>query len=282
MKGILFAVNYKNSEDSIKFINSVQSTEESLNIDIIIIDNSGESVENKDISNKLILENYIKAADYKNVFLIVNDKNLGYFGAVSYVIKHRKINLEDYDFAIIANNDIIIRDHKFFVKLQNIIPEAEVISPSIISLITGFDQNPYRVNEISDLHKLYYRVYYMNYLFAVVLLIFSLVTRKARKRRSAGKNLSKYIYSPHGAFVIFTSAFFKKEGYIDDRLFLYGEEEFISAIVSRYNMKIKYTTDLQVFHDEHKTTSKNAFSKKTYQLQKKAYHFIKSNFPGIY
>lgn len=277
MKGIIFTVNYKNSNDTIRFLNSLKSVNGYSSIEVIIIDNSGDFNQGGKNNEIEILENYLKTSDCNNVHLLPNEKNLGYFGAVSYAIKVRRMNLSDYDFTIISNNDIIIEDINFFDKLALTLNEADIISPSIISLITGHDQNPYRENEVSFLHKIYYKVYF-THLFLAVFLDF--VKSILRKRISTVYHGPRFIFSTHGSFVIFSSTFFKNSGYIDDRLFLYGEEEFISAIVRLNHMKIKYIPSLKVLHNEHKSTKENSF-RKAYKYHRDAYFLIKENFPFI-
>lgn len=282
MKGIIFTVNYKNYQDTIKFVSSIQILNGSKNIDIIIIDNSGFNENREDLYNKSKLEDYLNNSLSKNVHLIVSKKNLGYFGAVSFAIKEKNLKLEDYDFTIISNNDILISDIDFFEKLYLCLDEGDVIAPSITSLKTGEEQNPYRENKLSQCGKLYYRIYFLHFILALLLLTVSSGLRKKSNKKTRNNIIKREIYSGHGSFVIFTSSFFKNNGYIDSRLFLYGEEEFISAIVHSNNMTIRYFPDLKVLHDEHKSTNANAFSKKTYEYQKSAYFLIKNNFPGIY
>lgn len=280
MKGVLLTVNYKNSNDTIRFINSIKSVYGFSNIEVIIIDNSGDFNQGEQNNEIKILENYLKNSNCNNVHLLVNEKNLGYFGAVSYAIKVFKMNLSDYDFTIISNNDIIIQDIYFFNKLVLNLNEADVISPSILSLVTGYDQNPYRENEVSLLQKIYFKVYYTHLIMAVFLDFIKSIIRKIKKRTSSVFTGPRFIFSTHGSFVIFSSTFFKNSGYIDDRLFLYGEEEFISATVQLNHMKIKYIPSLQVLHNEHKTTKKNSF-RRTYKYQRDAYFLVKENFPFI-
>ena len=93
--------------------------------------------------------------------------------------------------------------------------------------------------------------------------------------------MEQEIFSPHGAFVIFTKNYFNNDGYIDDGCFLYGEENSIEAIVQQNNLKIGFIPQLKVLHFESVTTGKG-LSKIKYGFQKEANKYIKIKYPKLF
>jgi GT2 family glycosyltransferase len=276
MKGVIITVNYNNYDVTLKFVNSLRKLDLFTYIRIVIVDNS---VNEEDC---LVLNKYVDDNSLNNISILKSEINRGYFGAVSYAVSELNLNLVDNDFCIISNNDIIINDVEFFSKTMQNIGIADIIAPSVISLLSGKDQNPYRENEITKLQKLAIRVYFVNYIIGYASLLFWLFFKFIKGNANLSEIHEHNIYSGHGSFIILSAEYFRKGGYIDDRLFLYGEEEFITSISKRFCMNIRYLPDLKVYHDEHKTTDSKNLTRKIYKYQKEAYKFIKKEYRGIY
>lgn len=276
MKGVIVTVNYNNCDVTVRFIDSIRILDDFSRISIIIIDNSTKE------NDSIFLSKYITDNVLQNITILRSEVNRGYFGAVAYAVSELNFNLNDLDFFIISNNDIIIEDAEFFTRVNQSIQKSEIVAPGIISLLTQKDQNPYREREITKLQKLAITIYFSNYVIGYISLILWLF-KKIISGNSVAKVVSESnIYSGHGSFIILSGDFFRKGGFIDNRLFLYGEEEFITAIAKRNSMNIRYMPDIKVFHDEHKTTNSKKLTRKIYQYQKAAYKFIKREYPGIY
>jgi hypothetical protein len=230
---------------------------------------------------KSVLHEYIHQNNLINIKLHAA-KNNGYFGTIGYWLKKMDFNFSKYDYIIICNNDIIINDVNFFeILLENIV-KADVIAPTIVSLLSSKNQNPYRENKVTKIQKLLYRIYNINYVVAFISLFLWLGLKSLRENKNSDSNLERFIYSGHGSFMIFSSDFFQKGGYIDENLFLYGEEESITGIANEYGMTIKFIPSLVVMHDEHKATNSNNFTRSIYKYQKNAYKYIKNKYADIY
>jgi GT2 family glycosyltransferase len=120
--------------------------------------------------------------------------------------------------------------------------------------------------------------FFIGYSCLIIWSLFKIIKSRFETRDYSERN----IYSGHGSFIILTDEYFKKGGFIDGRLFLYGEEEFITALAIRNNMNIRFIPSLEVFHDEHKTIGSVMLTPKIYNFQKRAYNYIKTEYPGIY
>lgn len=275
MKGIIISVNYNNYDVTLNFIKSVSKLKKFFDNEVIIIDNSSKTDENR------ILQEYIYANNLLNTSVYVSENN-GYFGTISCWLKKNNLDFSKYDYVIICNNDIIIKDVHFFELLIENVNKADVIAPSIISLLTSKNQNPYRENRITKVQKILYRIYNTNYYLAYLSLFLWLGMKSLRQTKYSEDKSERNIYSGHGSFMVFSSLFFKKGGYIDENLFLYGEEESISGIANEFDMTIKFIPSLVVMHDEHKATNSTNFTRSIYKYQKSAYKYIKNKYDNIY
>ncbi len=276
MKVVFITVNYCQAELTINLLENLSRISGTKDIKVIVVDNSNDKDDVK------------KIQDYKNrdktlsLDILKAPSNMGYFGAVNFALKSLS-HLYDFDFLIVSNNDIEIRDEAFFENLRALMGGPEIIAPDIVSTVTGKHQNPHRLNKITKNQKLQYRLLFTNYYFGLTLYLGRKLVKKMlfhdAKMNKPGK---MFIYSAHGAFIVFSKAYFEKGGTIDDGYFLYGEEDSIAAQCEKSGMKILMTPELQVYHNEHVSTDGSGFKRKIYLLQKKAYKYIKANYPNFY
>ena len=82
----------------------------------------------------------------------------------------------------------------------------------------------------------------------------------------------KFIYAPHGSFIIFSKYYFNNSGYLDQNLTMYGEEFTTAEIAKSLEMSIYYEPDLEVTHVEHSSNKINWFN--SFHLTKKAYYYF--------
>jgi len=82
----------------------------------------------------------------------------------------------------------------------------------------------------------------------------------------------KFIYAPHGSFIIFSKNFFQSGGYLDQNLTMYGEEFTTAEIANKLKTRIYYEPDIEVVHLEHSSNKINWFN--NFYLTKKAYYYF--------
>lgn len=274
-KGLIVSVNYGSSKETVSYVNSLVKTVGFENTDMFIIDNASE----KKIYTAI--DNFLTETGKNNINLIGIEKNLGYFGAVKFAFDNYIKEWNKYKFIIISNNDIIIKDSKFFQKISEVIDKYDVIAPRIIAVNSGKEQNPHRVTEVSGIQKFQYTLLYTNYFIGKSLYFL----RNIFKKISGNKKINlteRNIFSSHGSFFIFSSSFFQKGGYIDDGFFLYGEEDSVAAQCRQFGCSIGFVPGIVVYHNEHQTTKASGFRKNIYEIQKKAYRYIKNKYPDFY
>ncbi len=259
MKGVIITVNYQNWELTKTFVTQMNQYVEQ-GCEIIVVDNSPE----KEAKQRSEDDRYIYFA---------SPMNLGYFGGAQYALA--RINAFEYDFVVICNNDVEIKNHDFLSTLYPYLSKYDVIAPQIRTP-NGIQQNPHRSNPPSAFRKTFLHLYFLNYWFAKFLTW--LITKKKVSLDLAKDPIGEQeIFSPHGAFVIFTKSYFSKGGGIDANYFLYGEEDSIAGQADKYNLKIGFVPALEVLHHESLTTGKG-ISRGKYKYQKQAYRYINKEY----
>lgn len=262
-RGRIYTIHFGDNTDTTRqFVTEIASF---LNeaLELVIINNS----------NNIDLDNLVG----QHITVINTTENLGYFGGFKYGIE--KTTLNNLDYLIICNNDIQISNSDFFRILNDKLNNYDIIAPSI-KTPDDIEQNPHRENSPSLFRKYFYQIYYSNYLLAFVINN-SIILKKYLMKNAQPIQSERKIYSPHGAFIIFNSSYFKKGGYIDDGYFLYGEEDSVAAISNKLNLTTGFVPELKIFHKESATTGKLMTYKK-FKYQKSAYKYIKNKYLLIY
>lgn len=225
--------------------------------EIIIVDNGSPNGSGEQLKRKY--------SEIKNIHVILSRKNLGFAKGNNlgyrYVIKHF-----DPDYIIVMNNDVLITQNDFIIKLEesNLSNEYEIIMPDIINK-AGKHQNPFRVKSLTnkEMVRNYFSICIQNIIYHLP--IISNVRIKQHQRKIATKSLkgvkespitTNEMMVPHGACVIYSRRWIQKEkiAFIPDT-FLYGEEDILYEYIINHGYKTFYDKDLIVHHLEDVSTS---------------------------
>ncbi len=244
MKSVIVCVNYNSFEELLKYLNSLQKAyryygkENSLLV--LIADNSEKKKEVKDIYS----------FDLQQVF---TGENLGYLGGVSYAICKSKIDLLSFDYVIISNVDLSVKEN-FFVELfeTDFAGDIGCIAPSILSISENRDRNPkilkrYSLKKLQFL-KVMYKLPALYYTYTK--LFYSLRRKKVQNYKEG------YIYAPHGSFMIFTKKFAPFLQKMKYSAFLFGEEIYFAENLQKMSLKTFYKPSIVVNDLDHVSTSK--------------------------
>jgi GT2 family glycosyltransferase len=264
MKGLIIVVHYGKWVITEKFIDDIKNYL-SDDINLYIVNNNHEILP----VNK----------NEKYIITVNAPSNLGYFGGARYAFNY--FDISNYNFIIICNNDTKIDVSDFFNRLKTKIDLYDIIAPSIRTT-KGIEQNPNIESGYTFARRIFNKLYFSTYEIAV--LLNSMVNIKKRILASipgAGDETERLIFSPHGSFIIFNRSFFDKGGVIENNLFLYGEEESLSAQAKNLKLKIGFVPSLKIIHDEN-TTTKRGLSKSKYDNQRFAHQYIKKRYPGFF
>ena len=228
MKFCFVILHYRTDLDTIDCINSILKINGKF--DIVIVDNASN---NGSIEN---VENEFKA--YKNIYIVKNEKNLGFADGNNIGYQFAKKQLMANMIAVL-NNDVLVDTIDLIDRIVQLYNETNfmVAGPDIESMEDHGHQNP--MNEISlDKNSINFEIFKYNLLLLINYLNLFDVMKKMKKKEV--KNIQKksetrkFDVTLHGAFVIFSPDFIEcEENCFRKGTFLYMEE----AILYQYCKK---------------------------------------------
>ncbi len=216
---LIILLNYNNSEDTIDCINSLKNSEIN-DSNILVIENCS-----SDDSFERLKENF------PGVKIIHSEKNLGFTGGNNVGIKHAFEN--NYDYAIVLNNDTIVEDKN-----------------SIEMLINEMDKNP-------DVTLGTGRIYYYPQKDMIWYDGGKLINwRGMAIHNNYRKNKNEIILDDNAKDIDFISGCFMcirlkdvpKLGYMDENFFIYLDDIEYSARAVKKKMKLKYIPEAIIYH----------------------------------
>jgi GT2 family glycosyltransferase len=232
-------------------------------------------VNNDDDCDGTRLISGLEAAD-ERIRVVHPSSNLGYFGGARYALNmHLEQTKHLPDWIIVSNCDIRLHC-RFFETILGLGEYHDVVAPSIVSELTGHDQNPYLIRPLST--RAIKRNYLINSHF---------VTSQAGRFYSIGikptirriRRLTTYspcqIYAPHGSLICFRRSWFERGGSLDHGVFLYGEEITIGERARNIGARVSYVPAAEAFHNEHKSTG-ILLSRRVVSYQAEAARYVKS------
>lgn len=248
---VLICVKYGSDAEAAQYLDSLRKLNGQQNLNVLVVDNAADT----GLPGPLM---------GRNLTFVRSEANLGYFGGarsgLSLYLRENPLP----DWVIVSNVDLVVADAQFLDKLAALRarPRLGVVAPSIRSVLTGRDQNPFMRTRPSTARMHAYKWMFRSWL---VLNAYELATSAFHKLRSAAHGLTGAragvgldsggtIYAPHGSFLIFSSEYFRAGGNLDFPCFLFGEEVYLAETLRRLDLDIIYEPSLEVIHQEHKST----------------------------
>ena len=278
-KVLIIAVHYKSEDEVLALLDSLQALRESWRVDTIIVDNaSGEE-------HLLRLRRFV--AESPNGEVLESSTNRGYFGAAKFALDWYLAHGRSLpDWVIVCNQDVLIENKDFLLRLFEQDPTTlGVVAPRLRALPANIDDNPFMRRRPGWLRLAVLRLSCSSYRIAAMWHWLWCQERnlkgRLRFRRSHplvnqnGKR--EWIYAAHGAFLIFSRRYFEAGGYLDEKLFLYGEEIAVAEICRSLSLPIIYERSLRVAHMESSSTGR-ALSRFSYECSKQALLYMHSRY----
>lgn len=269
MNVCVIMVNYNNSQLSCNCCDSLLKQKQYADMTIIVVDNNSRKEEQD------ILKSYLQGKEQLEGLYL--DDNIGYFPAMAKGQELAYSKGINYDYMIVANNDLIYESNFMEVlSKQKFEKSVMVVSPDIIRM-DGIHQNPHFIHRISPMRKFLYRFYYSNWYVALALTyIQRMFNMKRMENNKPGFEKSQYIYMGFGACFILTKQYMQAIGYLDTTTFLMGEEQFLTIQVEKKNGRIYYDSSLKVHHMD-SATFKQMPSRFGYEWGRKSYNIYKKD-----
>lgn len=233
-------LNYKNYNDTIECIKSIENQNYS-NYCIIVVDNNSQ--------NESVNEIKTSCKDMNNIYIIENKENLGFAKGNNIGIKFAKENLK-CDFVFVLNTDTVLFDENTLKKLISLYKPEEkiaIINPMCCD-IEKVIQKPYLIYN-SKMWKYVIRmgIYILK---QIIKYIFNLDKYKKNNEKFNVEEIKKNKYIVQGCAYILTPDFFKYYSQIFPETFLYCEELALAIYIEKANLKIENSTDVLIIHKE--------------------------------
>ena len=267
MKVLNVIIFYNNKNEVEKYITRLHEISNN-QVDIALVINA-------DSNNEAVgLVKIMKKRGINNIYIRNFGDNVGYLNSLLNEIKI--INLEEYDYYILSNTDINYRQDSFFNLLSEKKYDSSIgcIAPSVFATKTNSYSNPHYAKRI-DKKKLIRLSRVFSHPF-IARLYLKLANFKASKRKR-NKQLSCFVYSPHGCYMIFTRSFISRILEYEYGAKMYSEESVIGELLLKYKFKCFYDACLEVEHQESSVTGRINY-KKRFAMWKASIDYLLATF----
>jgi GT2 family glycosyltransferase len=257
MNKIAFVIlHYCTLQDTIECVDSIKNQIDTKNHQIIIVDNCSPDESGEELKKLYNQEN--------NVIILQNKENLGFARGNNVGFRYAKNECQS-DFIVLLNSDTLIIQDNFFDVILNEYERSKfaVLGPYIIKQEKPYNDNPGRntVITLAQLRKYIWLVrlhLFLNYLY--IENVYNNFWRRVKKHKN--EDTIKYRCENvrlHGCCLVFSPLYISQLDGIDDRTFLYSEEDILYAQMMKKKLKTVFNPELKIFHKGGKTT-KNIIS----------------------
>lgn len=262
-------LHYKNIDDTIKCVESIEITSKNNSYFILIVDNgSGNGTGEK------LEEIYY---DNPYIYILKTEKNLGFSGGNNIGYEYIRNNIET-DYIVVTNNDIIFHQDNFFQMIHDIFQENHfyVLGPDIYVRRNMEHQSPIMLSSITSYEarkELQMYKYYQQHLRKYVLRrkfqniknnlysnhkYFQYAYNKIKKKKTINYNEQYENVVLQGACIIFSTKFIEKEDILfTPAPFLYCEEHILQHRCMRSEYKMIYDPRIRVWHEDSASITKS-------------------------
>lgn len=260
LKFCFVILHYKTLEETKKCVDSILKNCNNDDINIIIVDNFS-----NDGSNEKLEALYNK---YYNVKIIVNNINLGFARGNNVGFLYAKKNYKS-DFIILLNSDAYVMQSNFCEIICNEFNKSNfvVLGPKVFTPYSNNGCcNPMRKQHIDEKeinrYILKFKLYIILNYFKLDLqyIKFKEYLKQIFKISNSTTNFADYDIRMtdvqlHGCCLIFSSLYIDKYDGLNDKTFLYMEEDLLFIEMHKNNLLTVYNPDLKIFHSEGLTSA---------------------------
>jgi GT2 family glycosyltransferase len=265
MNKITFIIlHYCAIQETIECVNSIKNKIDTENYEILIVDNCSPNGSGEQLVE--LYKNDIK------ITILQNKENLGFARGNNVGFRYAK-NKCQTDFIVLLNSDTILLSDDFFEVVLNEYKKSRfaVLGPHIITPYKDYD-NPGR-DSVITLYQLNKYVLLVRIRLCLNYLHLECIYNKFlgcfKKTANIKNNIDRTQVrcenvQLHGCCLIFSPLYIKQSNGLDDRTFLYREEDILYAQMMKKGLKTVYNPAIRIYHKEGKSTGviKQATSKR--------------------
>lgn len=277
-KIVFLILHYYTIDDTIKCVTSIKERIDTNNYEIVIVDNGSPNGSGQELKKK-----YEKD---ENIHILINDKNLGFANGNNLGFQYAKKQLKA-DFIVMLNNDTYLIQNDFCKVIMDEYSESEfgVMGPKIIlrgNKVNGIYKKLPTVKE-QKIRMLRIKVLHILSIFNLNNIYLKLKKKIREIIKGEIKENDYNIYETrfeniilHGCCLVFSPQYIKLFDGLDNRTFLYCEEELLFIRLINNKLKTIYNPKLLIFHNEDSAT--DALTKTKRKKEKFVYkNLIRSN-----
>jgi GT2 family glycosyltransferase len=268
---LLICVNYRKPAETQHFVTTALEQTLHSALQLVVVDNSPPPVPGAQLNDT-------------HVKTIATGENLGYFGGAKAALADHLKSHSLPDWVIVSNPDVFFPDRDVLQRLcdSHRGDEPAVIAPSIRTVGTSVEQNPYMRVRPSRFRMHVYRWIFSAYPIDVVYQGLSWLKHRAleagsNERPPSPASSAEKIYAPQGAFIAFHRSYFERGGTLDHGAFLFGEEIFVAETARRLGLTVLYEPAVAVEHTERSTAS-GLFNRDTSRYRRQASRYLAEKF----
>lgn len=268
---LLICVNYRKPAETQRFVATALEQTLSSSLQLVVVDNSPRPK--------------AKLSDPR-VKTIASGENLGYFGGAKAALADHLKSHPLPDWVIVSNPDVFFPDRDVLQRLcdSHRGDEPAVIAPSIRTVDTSVEQNPYMRDRPSRFRMHVYSWIFSAYPIDAVYQGLSWIKHRIIEAMSKGaspapapSSSAEKIYAPQGAFIAFHRSYFERGGTLDHGAFLFGEEIFVAETARRLGLTVMYEPAVAIEHTE-RSTGAGLFNRDTSRYRKQASRYLARTF----
>lgn len=245
MKIGIITVNYNSYNHLCNLIASFEKSEKKFDYNFFILDNNSKD------------KNQLSKLQNKKLKIINLKKNLGFGGAINYILKKE---IKNYNYFIILNPDIILQKHTLdeTIKYIDSNDNIGILGPKLY----------YPDNTLQDSYRKFPN-------------IIDLIIKRTFLKKIFQNRMKKYLMwdkDPNkteevdwvvGAFMVLKANALKKINFFDERFFLFFEDVDLCKRMWKSNYKVIYYPKVYAIHNHERLSSggiQNIFTKKTLRI----------------
>lgn len=268
-KIVFLILHYITLEDTQKCVSSIlERYPNNENIEIVIVDNNS-----KNNSGEKLVKIY---KENSRVHVILLDKNLGFANGNNVGFKYAKDKLKA-DFIIMINNDTYLIQNDFCEIIEEEYKKSKfaVLGPRILmnnNKISDYDDKPETAIELRKkirrlkLRKILNEIH-LHCFYDILIFVKKAVSVILNKKKPIiDTSIRKEDVVLQGCALIFSKKYIELFDGIDDRTFLFEEEQLLYWRVKDNNLLSVYNPLLMIYHNENSSTNastnKNMYKKR--------------------
>lgn len=247
MKFAFVILHYGSAEVTQQAIDSVESLSVSKDNDIriVVVDNASPGGTGDVVHDRL--------KSLQHCYFLSSKENLGFARGNNLGFAFAKNELKA-DFIILMNNDAVVESPNFCeLVAEDFAKEHFAVLGPYIHTPNGKSQNPLRKKLLKGFRLKLTQVYLWLDLVLTWLCIAPALSMFFACRLSAKTERNLIAMNDvelHGSFLIFSPLYIQKFDGLDDRTFMYCEEEFLFARCVANGLKSRYNPAIKILHNE--------------------------------